>query len=205
MFVRSVMQEQVTALQPGQSIQEAINLLESHQFDSVPVTDGTKVVGIVQLIDLYQACHGQADLGTALARPVSEVMVPQVITTTPNTPIEAAARQLHECDIPMLPVLEEGRLVGVLTEHDLFAVFSEMLGASSGAPRLILVSPEVKGRLARAAQVCAQAGVNILSAATYPSKVLDQQQILLRVETDQPRALAERLEAAGFRVLSVDE
>lgn len=205
MFVRSVMTEDVTATRPDQTLQEAYNLIQTKRYDALPVLDGRRVVGIIQLVDIFEATKGHCDFGSALTQKVSAVMVPSVITVGPTDPIEKAAKLMHDRDIPMLPVVNDGQLVGVVTEHDIFRAFSEVLGADTKAPRLTLVSPEVKGRLYRASEVCYKNGCSIISAATFKSHVLNQHQIVLRVDTPSPEKLAAKLAEAGFKVISIEE
>jgi acetoin utilization protein AcuB len=60
-------------------------------------------------------------------------MSPALHTTTPDTPIEDAARILRKHKIGALPVLRDGHLVGIITESDLLDVLIEMTGASAAS------------------------------------------------------------------------
>lgn len=203
MFVRSIMIEDITVVAPEDSLQQAYDLIQTKQYDCLPVMrgDGT-LVGIIQLTDIYEACmqHGRQ---AALRFPVQNVMTTPVVTVSPDDLIEHAAKLLLQRDIPMLPVVEDGQLKGVVHESDIFKSFISLLGADSGTVRLTLVVPERKGQLARLGEIVRSAGLSIRNVATFHSRVMDQYQIVLRVETDAPKPLVELLERNGYKVIHV--
>jgi CBS domain-containing membrane protein len=91
--------------------------------------DGEQLVGIVSQRDLFRSALAKAlGYGESAQRKlldtfsVKEVMTTDVITTTPDTPLIEAARVLMEHKIGCLPVVENGRLVGILTEGDFVAM-----------------------------------------------------------------------------------
>ena len=91
----------------------------------------------------------------------------EVITVGPDTPLEAAARIMTDHKLGGLPVVEDGRLVGIITETDIFKVFLEMLGARDPGLRLTLDIPERKGEMARLTTAIAELGGNILALGTF--------------------------------------
>jgi acetoin utilization protein AcuB len=66
----------------------------------------------------------------------AEIMSQQVLTTTRATPVEDAAKVMRDRKIGALPVLGEGKLIGLITESDIFRAFISMLEADSSAPRI---------------------------------------------------------------------
>ena len=58
--------------------------------------------------------------------PVSAVMRTRVQTMTPDAPVQEAAQRMRSAKIGCLPVVSEGRLVGIITEHDLLRLVEEM-------------------------------------------------------------------------------
>jgi acetoin utilization protein AcuB len=203
MFVRNVMIEDVTAVSPEESLQHAYDLIQTKKYDCLPVMTGTKALaGIIQLTDIYEACmqHGRE---TALAMPVKAVMITNVVTVNPAEIIERAAKLMLQRDIPMLPVVEDGELKGIINEADIFKSFGEMLGVDSSTVRLTLVVPERKGQIARIAEIIRDAGVSITNLATWHSNVFDQYRVLVRVQTENHKPLAELLEQHGYKVIHV--
>lgn len=204
MIVRNVMIEDITTVSPDDTLQRAYDVIQTKHYDCLPVMDSQRhLVGIIQLTDIYEACM-QEGRQVALPRKVSEVMVPNPVTISPDDLIESAAKILFTRDIPMLPVIEDGMLKGVINESDIFRAFGEMLGVDSNTTRLTLVVPDRRGQLARIAEIIRDAGVPIRNLATFRSHVRDQYQIVVRVETNSTKPLVDLLEQHGFKVIHVE-
>jgi CBS domain-containing protein len=77
---------------------------------------------------------------TPLDRPVSEVMSKDLITVEPGTSLREAARIMTERWIRHLPVLEGGRLVGIVSQRDLAGVLAGALNEPEDLHRLIEAS-----------------------------------------------------------------
>jgi acetoin utilization protein AcuB len=203
MIVRNVMIEDVTTVSPEDTLQHAYDVLIAKRYDCLPVKGpGKNLAGIIQLLDIYDACMKQG-LQVALPTKVKDVMITNIVTIHPDEIIERAAKLMLQRDIPMLPVVEDGELKGIINESDIFKSFSEMLGVDSGTTRLTLVVPDRKGQLARIAEIIRDAGVSITNVATFRSSVMDQYKVVVRVETETTRPLVELLEQHGYKVLNV--
>jgi acetoin utilization protein AcuB len=98
---------------------------------------------------------------------VSEVMTRDVITVNEYTPLEEAARIMADNKIGGLPVVRDGKLVGIITESDLFKIFTEILGARDMGVRLSMLVPEQPGVLADITRAIADMGGNIISLGTF--------------------------------------
>jgi acetoin utilization protein AcuB len=98
---------------------------------------------------------------------VTELMTADVVTITPDTPLEEAARIMADNKIGGLPVIRDGKLVGIITETDIFKVFLEMLGAREPGLRLTVEIPEQKGEIARMTTAIAQLGGNLLALGSF--------------------------------------
>jgi acetoin utilization protein AcuB len=98
---------------------------------------------------------------------VEELMTTDVITVTPDVPLEEAARVMADNKIGGLPVVEGNMLVGIITETDIFKLFLELLGAREQGLRLTIEVPERKGEIARLTTKIAQLGGNILALGTF--------------------------------------
>ncbi|HYL57629.1 MAG TPA: CBS domain-containing protein [Candidatus Acidoferrales bacterium] len=131
--VKDLMATDVTSLKRNEKLSLADDLMNLGRIRHLPVLDddGETLVGIVSQRDLFRGALAQAIgyaqharrklLNTLL---VKDVMTTDVTTTTPETPLVEAARVLIERKIGCLPVLDNGRLVGILTEGDFVALFA---------------------------------------------------------------------------------
>jgi CBS domain-containing protein len=132
--VRDVMSREVKTLRRNDQLTLADDLMKQERIRHLPVLDddGQALVGIVSQRDMFRGALAHA-LGygeTAQRRMlgllvVKEVMTNQVVTTTPDAPLADAARTMVERKIGCLPVVDDGKLVGILTETDFVSLFAE--------------------------------------------------------------------------------
>lgn len=117
-------------LAPEATLEEAMNLMDEHDVRHLPVVSGTHLVGIVSNRDLLEATgwcrngvwHAE---GPNPPRLLSEILRPSPITLTLDDSVVTAALEMSLRRIGCLPVLDRGRLVGILTETDLARAFAE--------------------------------------------------------------------------------
>jgi len=136
MSVRERMSRGVTTVRPDVTLGHAARLMRARKIRHLPVVaPGGRLVGIVTASDLRQALFAPAllangeNLASVLdALAVEDVMIRSVVTVRPMVAIRDAARLMHERRIGALPVVERGRLVGILTETDVLRAFQELLG-----------------------------------------------------------------------------
>ena len=136
MSVRDRMSRTVTTVLPETRLGVAATLMRDRGIRHLPVVDALgHLVGIVTARDLRQALFAPAvqaegtDLPALLAAlTVGDVMTRGVVSVRAVTPIRDAARVMHERRLGALPVVEGGRLVGILTETDVLRAFQELLG-----------------------------------------------------------------------------
>ncbi len=117
MKVRDKMTKQVVFVNPKSSIVEAAQLMQKHDVGSIPVCEGQNVIGIVTDRDIVvrNIAHGK-DPHTS---PVSDVMTSQVKTVDAEMSLDQAAELMGDGQIRRLPVVEAGRLVGMISLGDL--------------------------------------------------------------------------------------
>jgi CBS domain-containing membrane protein len=128
--VRDVMTSDVTTLQRNDKLTLADDIMRLGRVRHLPVLDENgQLAGIITQRDLFRNAlakalgygeRAQHQLMDTLV--VKEVMTSDVITTAPDTPLSEAARVLVERKIGCLPVVEAGRLVGIITEGDFVAL-----------------------------------------------------------------------------------
>jgi CBS domain-containing protein len=97
-----------------------------------PVVTGSEVVGIVTDRDLA-SCYAAAETT------VGAMMTREVVAISSRTSMQEAARQLLECDVDGLPVVDNGKLVGVITRSDILKMFADVEESPHIGPRRVLV------------------------------------------------------------------
>jgi len=175
MLVRERMSTNPITITAETTMTDALRTMREHQVRRLPVLDEQgRMVGIVSEKDLLYASPSSAtslsiyEMHYMLTRlKATELMTSDVITVAPDVPLEEAARIMTDNKIGGLPVLENGKLVGIITETDIFKVFLQLLGAREKGLRLTLRIPERKGEIARITTEIARLGGNILALGTF--------------------------------------
>jgi acetoin utilization protein AcuB len=174
-------------------INEAIKLMRDEKVRRLPVlNDKGELVGIVSEKDLLYASPSPAtslsihELHYLISKiTVDEVMTEDVITVSEYTPLEEAARIMADNKIGGLPVMRDGKLVGIITESDLFKIFTEILGAREMGVRLSMLVLEQPDILAEITRAIADMGGNIISLGTFLGEDRANRLITFKV-TDVP-------------------
>jgi len=147
MFVSMWMTRDVLTVEPDASLLSVAQTMAQHKIRRMPVVEtrgeGKSLLGIISSTDIWRAFPRDVNPfaldGTAPERfsdapkSVSEVMTANPFTTTPEAPIEEAARVMRDRKIGGLPVLSNNSLAGLITESDIFRAFVELFEPSSEA------------------------------------------------------------------------
>lgn len=150
MLVADRMSKPAVTVTPDVPFQDALKLMRDHQFRRLPVVNREgKLVGIVSERDLLHAAPSSAtslsvwEVQYLLSRlQVRALMTKDVITTTPDIPLEEAAYLMAENKIGGLPVMDEhSRVIGVITETDIFRAFVELFAGGSRRAAADAASP----------------------------------------------------------------
>ena len=179
------------------TVKDALDTIQARQVHHLPVVDSQdNLVGIVAEKDLLRARND--DL-------LSDIMTRDVVTVTEYTALEEAARIMADHKISSLPVMRSGKLVGIVTETDLFQVFLELLGAREPGVRLTMLIPEEKGMLANLTAEIAHMGGNILALGTFRGEDPTNRMVTVKVEGVPREKLVAIMEALGMEIVDVRE
>jgi acetoin utilization protein AcuB len=144
MFVRDVMTTNVVTVPGTTSIYDARNIMKAHKFRRLPVVDKGKMVGLVTDHSLDQVSPSKAtslsiwELNYLLAKTtLKDVMIKNVLSVTPDMTVEEAVVIAQTNKVGCLPVVEDGRIVGMLTTNDFFyRIINPILGVGKPGIRL---------------------------------------------------------------------
>jgi acetoin utilization protein AcuB len=211
MYVGWYMKTNLITVTPETSLFKAREILDSHRISHLPVTDGkAHLVGLLTDRDLKEAWASPAttlsvhELTYVLQKlSVGNVMIKDVITATPDMPMERAALTLHDNKIGALPVLKDGKLVGIITTTDLMEVLLTAVGLTTDSRRFSLLATDRIGLIADIGRLMQQAGINIRSILVAPLEGHEEiWQIMLRVGTSSYPVAVKVLEDANYKVLT---
>lgn len=127
MEVSAILTPDPVSLPPQGTLDEAMNLMDQHDIRHLPVVEGGHVVGVVSNRDLLEATGWKRNgvwAGAARApKHVAEIMHTSPVTLAPHDSVVSAALEMSLRRIGCLPVVDDGRLVGIVTETDLMRAY----------------------------------------------------------------------------------
>jgi acetoin utilization protein AcuB len=208
MLVADRMSKPPVTVRAETGVDEALSLMHSENVRRLPVVDKHgQMVGIVSELDLLKVSPSPATTLSIYEIPyllskikMKDVMTTDVISVTEDTTLEDAARVMADNKIGGVPVLRGDKLVGIITETDLFKVFLEMLGGWQDGIRISVVIPMEKGELAKITGKIAEMGGNILAMGGIGGEDTAHYLLTIRVEDVDKDELTAAMEALGLKV-----
>lgn len=189
MLVKERMSHPVITIHPETTMQDALDLMRKERIRRLPVVNHRgKLVGIVTETGILKASPSEAtslsvwEVRELLRKvKIEEIMTHDVITITDSTPLEEAARIMADSKISGLPVLQDNKLVGLITETDLFKTFLEMFGARSPGVRMTVLVPKAPGELAKLTRAIFELGGDIIALGTFEGENSENGKITVKV------------------------
>jgi len=211
MLVKDHMTTKVITIAPSTSVSDALNLVRINKIRRLPVIDREgKLIGIVSEKDLLYASPSPAtslsvyEIGYLLSKlKVEDIMTRTVISVDENLPIEEAALIMAQNKVGALPVVRGGKLVGIITETDIFKVLLDMLAARSGGVRITLEVPDRPGILSSLSAAIAEKNGDIIALGTFSAPDPSQAIVTLKVKGINESDMRAIAEAQGYRILDL--
>ncbi|MDO4540394.1 MAG: CBS and ACT domain-containing protein [Syntrophomonadaceae bacterium] len=212
MRVRDRMTAHPRTIDYYQSIRDARDLMTETGCRRLPVMKDGKLVGLVTNIDLSRATPSNAttlsmhELNYLLARvDVHEALPPrqQLITIGPDDYVESAARLMREHSIGGLPVVENGALVGIITETDIFDAFIDILGVRSEHTRIDFYIKDHPGTVAEITGLFGRKNLNITNSVLFFDDRAQRYKLILRIAGGGCEEVLAELRAMGYQPESV--
>jgi acetoin utilization protein AcuB len=189
MFVGERMSRPVISVSPDESINDVLAMFRREHIRRAPVMKEGKLVGIISERDLLNASPSSAttlsvwEMNYLISKvKVKDVMTKKVITVDKDTPIEEAARIMADKKIGGMPVTSADKVVGVITETDLFKVLLELMGARQKATRVTATIRERPGELAKVTRAIASNGGDFISFGMFSGPDANSRIITFKVQ-----------------------
>ena len=198
MKIHALMIENPIAIGPHASVGEAIELMKANSIRHLPVvTSGNQLEGFLTLADLKQGLIPSM-LGDVS---LDDLMIKNPITVKPDDDIEFAAKLIYKHKIGGMPVVENGRLVGIVTATDMLRTFIDMMGILSTTSRIDVVLEEQPAAFKNAMQIINDNGGDIINVSMTPQQ--DGKRVYyFRLSACQTGVIKKALENVGFKVLA---
>lgn len=202
MLVKNVMTKNPITIAPENSITEAKALMTKKNIGKLPVVDKkNNLVGILTKKDLAKAAPSDAttldmfEIGYLLSKiKVEKVMTKNVVSVSDSEVVENAAKLMVDNGIGCVPVMSGECLVGIITESDLFQLFTDMFGSRESGVRFILTLDDTPGQLAKIVNEIAKLNGNLISLVTREMKEAGKRRLTVKVAGITESQLKEILE-----------
>lgn len=161
--ISEIMKEDVATASPDATIQNIARIMSNNKFGSVVITDfdSDKPLGIITWSRIVDLVAQGKDPNKAL---VKTVMTKKLVTAEPTESIEVVAKRMSKNNIDRMPIVERGKLVGIISYKDILATTPEMIEILS--EKLKATSMRPPGRNQSISGLCENCG-------TYSDKLRD--------------------------------
>lgn len=201
----------VITIQKNDTVDRAQTLMAQNGIRHLPVLDGRRLVGVITDRDVHgvmvrqRAGAGSADAGRAYFLVpgvlVEEAMTPDPVTVPPGADLDDAARLLITRKIGCLPVVERGRVVGIITGADILGVVTEIMGLLKSSSRIDIALGRDPRALERTSEIIRRHHGKIISVGMSPGRGGLPRVHHFRLRSCDLTPIAASLRRAGFRVL----
>ncbi len=198
MLVARRMSRNPVAISPKASIQEAIELMKKHSIRHLPVVEReVHLVGWVTDSDL----RGVLIASMIEELTVGDVMIADPVTVSSSDVLEKAALLISEHKIGGMPVLESGKLVGVITVVDILKAFIDIMGVLGSSSRLDVQLGDSRDAFQEVSRIIREHNGEIISVGILNQEA-PERIYSFRIEKCDTEPLRQALEDQGHRVVS---
>ncbi|MCR4675919.1 MAG: CBS and ACT domain-containing protein [Sphaerochaetaceae bacterium] len=198
---------------PDMKIQEAAELMKREKVHRLPVLDAEKnLVGVISEKDILKAAPSPVstlsayEMNYLLSKlTVKKLMSRNPVTLDKNSTIEEAARLMIDQDLSCLPVLEDGRLVGIVSKSDLFKILMELFGARHFGTRVEFLVEDQKGVIANITNAVFENGLNIVSYGTFAGSDPNTAICTMKIQGAKPSKVLDIMKPFVKEILDIRE
>ena len=203
MFVTDWMSKNVYTVNSDSPLSEAVKILREKKIKHLPVVDKKHaVVGVLSDRDIKEYMPSKATTldvfelhNVLLETKIAKVMKKQVFTAKPDLPIEEAAMLMYDKNIGCLPIVENNKLVGIISDRDLFRVLVDITGVRQGGDRFYVVMPDKLGVTGEVLDIIKKHGFRLDSVlTTYEGVQKGYKRVVVRTVGEKGNAEAANLE-----------
>lgn len=199
MKVESWMVKNPISISRDAGIRDALSVMKKHSIRHLPVVVNDLFVGLVTSGDLRQVI-----LASMLENlKVRDVMIQNPYTITRETSLEKAAIIINEKKIGCLPVVEDGKLFGIITITDILKAFIDIMGVLKSGARIDVILKNVHGSFDEVVSIIEQEGGYIISVGMSVNG--DENSHHFRISGGNTEAIAEELKKLGYRGVKIIE
>ena len=213
MIIERRMTKNPVTINPEASVVEASELMKKEKVHRLPVLDRDKnLIGVISEKDILFATPSPAsslsihEMACLLSKlTVRKLMTKNPVTINRTTTVEEAARLMVDQDLSCLPVVEDGKLVGIVSKSDMFKILLELFGARHFGIRLSFLVDDKPGTIAAVSRVISDAVYDIISFGTFMGTDPSNAICTIKVQGCTREALLELLSPHVKEILDIRE
>ncbi len=206
MKVRDVMTWNVVTVSSDTPIMEARKIMEAHNIRRLPVVDRGKLVGIVSKERIARTGPSPAtslsvwEINYLLSKmTVREIMRKDVVTVSPDTPVETAIALAQSKGVGSLPVLDDHNLVGIATTNDFFyKILNPIMGIGKPGSRLVISKGSEIKNMQEILELIKKHGAKIISLHSMPPVEGKEQDLCVHIDAKDVSQLVKDLQGKGY-------
>ena len=208
MFVRDVMTTNVVTISSTTSLADARRIMDAHRVRRLPVVDKGKLMGLVTRDALDRAGPSQVttfsihELSYLLGKlTVKEVMVKDVVTVSADATVEEGVALAQTRRVGALPVMEDNRLVGIVTTNDFFyKILNPILGIGKPGARLSVHNCSGTADVTKVLDAISKLGVGVSTMFTITHPDTGVQDFTIHLNTEDVSKVTGELQKRGYEV-----
>ncbi|HCS30703.1 MAG TPA: hypothetical protein DIW21_05095 [Enterococcus sp.] len=207
MSVSDFMTKKVVTVTPATPVFDAIDVMKAHNIHRLPVVEEGHLVGLITEGVIQSALPSKAtslsvyELNYLINKTnVSDIMIKDVLTIQPIALLEEAIAKMRTNSVAVLPVLDNGNLVGIITNNDIFDAFLKITGYHEGGTRIsVNISKDKSGVIADLSKILADHQMSISTIVV--NRKSDGTIVEFQVVSKQVIKIRELFEDAGYQVV----
>jgi len=207
MFIKLWMHQEVVTVNGDTPLGQAKEIIDQHHFRHLPVVENEKLIGIITQTDINKALPSAVDASVssedtiiATQAKVSAFMAINPITAHPMDPLEKVALLMQKFKVGAVPVVEDEKLVGIITETDIFQAFTEILGAEQPGARIELQIHKDGAAINAITAICQRFEMDLTAITVFRNFSQDQQLLTIRVNGKAIDDMVDALWESGAKV-----
>ncbi len=204
MLVKDLMAQPVIFVSDQATVGEALELIRKNDVRHLPVVNKRfNLLGITaenDLLRIFPRCKDEKrsfEYNLISRTPVTKVMIPNPFFVNPTSTIEEAALIMKEHKIGCLPVVEDAKLVGLISRTDVIEAFISSMGLGTAGVRITVPYQKKLGFLSELVTVADALGVIIEHMVTF------DQEVVFKVSCNKAELFLKELEKLGYSTLDV--
>ena len=208
MYVRDIMTSNVVTIPSSTSLAEAKRIMQAHKFRRLPIVDKGKLIGIVTEYGLEKVSPSKAtsltvwELSYLLDKTtVKEIMEKNVVTISPDATVEESLAMAQGHKVGALVVVEDGRVVGILTTNDFFyKIVNPVLGLGEPGIRVEVTGGGEPQALEEVISVVNKHCLNMTNLHIVAPPEAEKKDVIVHLDCEDVSQLTKDLEGKGYKV-----